>query len=73
MNITNCDFFMLTVGEENRPGATGTKKRHYDFNQAEREATRLCKEYDKEVFIVGVIASVKPKHTVIDTSTKHRV
>lgn len=58
-DTSKCEFYMITVGEEDRLG-NGTKVRHVTYAQAEREAMRLCEATKKEAFIVGVVASVKP-------------
>lgn len=74
MKITACDFFMITVGEEDRPqGHRGSVVRHYNYELAIREADRLCKVNNgEEVFVLGVVASVKPKPVVVDTFISHR-
>lgn len=54
-DITKCDFYMITVGDDK-----GSKKRHETYQQAETEAVRLCELTGNEAFIVGVVASVKP-------------
>jgi hypothetical protein len=62
MDIKNCDFFLLTV-----KGEQGSKVRHPNFGSAKKEATRLAKKLNHEVFICGVVASVKPVVTVTET------
>lgn len=63
-DTTKCDFYMLTIEGEN-----GSKKRHETFESAEKEAIRLCQLTEKEVFMVGVVASVKPIKTTKTITT----
>jgi hypothetical protein len=55
VNIEDCDFFLITV-----KGQMGSKKRHYSYDEAVKEATRLCVSENHEAFICGVVSSVKP-------------
>ncbi len=58
-NTKKCDFYLITV-----TGQYGTKKRHTTYDEAEKEAIRLCKQENHEAFILGVVASVKPIQTI---------
>lgn len=55
-DITKCDFYMVSVGNVEN----SSKTRHPSYEKAETEALRLCKLTQKETFILGVVASVKP-------------
>lgn len=60
-DVTKCDFYMITVGEEH--ATNPSKTRHLSYDKAEKEAIRLCEQTKKEAFIVGVVSSVKPIET----------
>lgn len=59
-----CDFYMVTC-----QGLMGAKVRHYEYAKAEKEAKRIAKMNNHETWIVGVVASVKPKEVVVTTTT----
>ena len=71
MNIKYCDFYMVSVD-----GKSGSTVRHTSYESAEKEAVRLCELLNAETFIVGVVASVKPKpitKMVPQTTISHEI
>ncbi len=60
------EFYMLTVR-----GVKGATVRHENYSKAEKEAIRLATIENHEVFILGVVAKVKPvvSHEIIKSIT----
>ena len=64
VKVEDCDFFMITVD-----GVRGSKHRHKNYDKALTEAERIAnvRQDGKEVFILGVVASVKPEVVKVET------